>query len=214
MSSETMRRVRVIGFGNRTAGDLAVGLIAAAWAREELRHDPSVEVIEASPGIRALNLFENAEAVVAVEAVHPSGVQRQPGRLVRAVAGPDWPKADVSQARSSDGDGLAEVEALAAALGTGKPVVFVGVEVADMTRGRPLSAPVAAALPSLVGMIIVEVARLASMHRPGGDRIEERSMRTKWLSPPPRGCPWPPWRGHRRFGSTRPRSAPPCERSQ
>ncbi len=213
MSSETMRRVRVIGFGNRTAGDLAVE-IAAAWAREELRHDPSVEVIEASPGIRALNLFENAEAVVAVEAVHPSGVQRQPGRLVRAVAGPDWPKADVSQARSSDGDGLAEVEALAAALGTGKPVVFVGVEVADMTRGRPLSAPVAAALPSLVGMIIVEVARLASMHRPGGDRIEERSMRTKWLSPPPRGCPWPPWRGHRRFGSTRPRSAPPCERSQ
>ncbi|HYT78134.1 MAG TPA: hypothetical protein VEQ37_02525 [Actinomycetota bacterium] len=98
MSSETMRRLRVIGFGNHTAGDLAVGLIAAAWAREELRHDPSVEVIEASPGIRALNLFENAEAVVAVEAVHPSGVQRQPGRLVRAVAGPDWLKADMSQA--------------------------------------------------------------------------------------------------------------------
>src|SRR6266540_3293834 len=128
-----MPRVRVIGFGNPAAGDDAAGLIAAAWAREELRGEPSVEVVEASAGTRALDLMEGADAVVVVEAVHAPDGQRQPGRLVRAVAGQDGLVEHAGPTVSSSQSIPTQTIGLAATLGTGRRVVFVGV-VVDFDR--------------------------------------------------------------------------------
>ncbi len=49
---------------------------------------------------------------------------------------------------SSHGLGLGEVIGLAGALGSVRRLVFLGVEVADVEMGHPLSPPVAEALPS------------------------------------------------------------------
>ena len=155
-----MTGVRVVAFGNPAAGDDAVGLIAVSWARKQLEALSDVEVIEGGPGIRALDLLEGAEAVVAVDAVHLPADHRQPGRLVRAAATAEGLGEELATAFSSHGFGLADAVALANALGSDTRVVFVGVEAADVTMGRPLSAPVAAALPGLVGMILTEVSRL------------------------------------------------------
>jgi len=98
--------------------------------------------------------------VVVVEAVHAPDGQQQPGRLVRAVAGPDGLVEHAGPTVSSSQSIPTQTIGLAATLGTGRRVVFVGVEVADVSAGRPLSAPVAAGLSSLVGMIVVEVEKL------------------------------------------------------
>jgi len=149
--------IRVIAFGNPAAGDDAAGLIAVSWARKRLEAFSSVEVVEAGPGFRALDLLEGADAVVAVDAVQSPVGRRRPGRLVRGVATAEGFGADLTPALSSHGFGLAEAIGLATALGARTRVVFVGVEAGDVTMGRPLSAPVAASLPRMVEMILEEV---------------------------------------------------------
>lgn len=155
-----MLRVRVIGFGNPAAGDDALGLIAAQSLREELGDTPGVEVVMAGAGIRALDLFQDTPAVIAIDAIRPRGGGVQPGRIVRAEATSEGFAAQIGSALSSHGFGLVETLGLAAALGSVSQVVFFGVEVADVTMGHGLSQPVAGAVPSLVGMILMEIGEL------------------------------------------------------
>lgn len=156
-----MDRVKVIGCGNPDAGDDAAGLIAVRRAAPALTGS-GVEVIEAGAALRVLDLMEGVDALVVVDAVRDPSGRRRPGTLVRAEADADGLPADVRSSLSSHGLGLAEAIGLAVALGPVPRVVFHGVEVADVTAGRPLSAPVAEALPELVRGVLDEVAKLLS----------------------------------------------------
>jgi hydrogenase maturation protease len=155
-----LSRVRVIGCGNPDAGDDAVGLLAVERARPELESLPGVEVVQAGLALRVVDLLEGVDAVIVVDAVRAPRGGRSPGTLVRVEAGPDGLPADVRSSLSSHGFGVAEAIGLAAALDRAPAVVFLGVEVADVTAGGGLSAPVAAASPHLSHAIVVEARAL------------------------------------------------------
>jgi hydrogenase maturation protease len=153
--------VRVIGLGNLEAGDDAVGLLAVRAARLELEGLHGVEVVETGAGAHVIDLLQGAGAAVVVDAVRAPSGGRSPGTLIRVEAGPDGLPAEVSSSISSHGFGIAEAVGLASALGEAPRVVFVGVEVAAVEAGRPLSGPVEAALPALVDAVVREARRLA-----------------------------------------------------
>lgn len=155
-----MARVRVIGCGNPDAGDDAVGLMALRAARTRL--PPSVDVVEAGPALQVLHLLDDVDDVIVIDAVRAPGGDRAPGTLVRAVAGSDGSPADLRSSLSSHGLGLAEAVGLAAVLGAVPRVVFLGVEVADVTAGAALSPPVQAALASLVDAVVAEATVAAT----------------------------------------------------
>jgi hydrogenase maturation protease len=151
----------VVGFGNPDAADDAVGILAVREARAALESIPGVRVIEGSVGSDLTELLSEADAAVIVDAVRTSGGGRPPGTLVRAEAGPGGLPPQVGVPLSSHGFGASEAVALAAALGPVPPVVFLGVEAADVRVGHPMTAPVRGCLPSLVRSVIEETARLA-----------------------------------------------------
>ena len=153
-----MSRVRVVGCGNPDAGDDAVGLLAVREARRSLH--PSVEVVEAGPALRVLDLLEGVDAVIVVDGVRtPKGV-REPGAIIRAQAGPDGLPAELRSSLSSHGLGLSEAVGLAAALGPLPRVVFLGVEISDVEAGHGLSDAVSSALPELVGEVVNAASQL------------------------------------------------------
>lgn len=143
-----MSRLLVCGLGQRHRGDDAVGLEAvAAWARAhpDLAEHPQVRVLLLeSPGLALLEPLAQAEAALLVDAVRsgaPPGTLHHlsPAALAAFGAG----------SASAHGWGVAETLALAQALGRPLPVVLhiLGVAVACLELGAPLSDPVAAALP-------------------------------------------------------------------
>jgi len=148
-------RVRLIGCGNPDAGDDAVGLVALARLRAKVPE--GVDVVDAGPATRVLDLLDDADTVIVIDAVHAQMGERPGGTLVRAEAGPDGLPAELRGALSSHGLGLAEAVGLAAALGRSPSVVFHGVEVSDVTIGAPLSPAVADALPRLTDAVLVDV---------------------------------------------------------
>jgi hydrogenase maturation protease len=149
--------VRVIACGNADAGDDAAGFEAVRLARPALEGLPGVEIVEAGPGLRLLDLLNDADSVVVVDAVRTKGGVRKAGSLVSVTLPDDGPAYQFSL--SSHGFGLTETVGLAVALGRVPHVVVVGVEVDDVAAGRPLSPPVRAALPDLVTVIVDEVER-------------------------------------------------------
>ncbi|HLA92764.1 MAG TPA: hydrogenase maturation protease [Actinomycetota bacterium] len=155
------RRVLVVGFGNPDAADDAVGILAVREARVALEAIPGVRVIEGSSGAELIELLSDADAAVVVDAVRTPGGGRPPGTLVRAEAGSGGLPAEVGVPLSSHGFGAAEAVALAAALGSVPPVVFLGVEVADVRVGHPMTAPVRGCVPGLVRSVLEETAGLA-----------------------------------------------------
>jgi hydrogenase maturation protease len=153
-------RVRVVGVGNPEAGDDAVGLLAVRSARADLEA-LGAEVVETGAGLHVVDLLSGAAAVVVVDAVRAPRGGRAPGTIVRAEAGPEGLPAEVGSSLSSHGFGVAEAVGLAAALDDAPRVVFVGVEVADVTAGHGLSPAVASVLPELAARVVTE-ARLLS----------------------------------------------------
>lgn len=152
--------VRVIGCGNLDAGDDASGLLALRRARPGLERIPGVEVVEAGPALRVLDLLGDAEAVVVVDAVRAPQGGRRPGEIVRAEAGRSGFPAAVRSSLSSHGLGVAEAVGLAAALDRAPRVILLGIEVADVTAGHPPSDAVATAIPDLARRIAGEAAAL------------------------------------------------------
>jgi len=156
-----MTRVRVIGCGNPDAGDDAVGLLAVREARSRLEAIPGVEVVETAAALNAVHLLEGVAGAVVVDAVRTPGGGRAPGEIVRVQAGPDGLPAWAGTSLSSHGLGLGEAVALLGALGGAPRVVLLGVEVADVTAGHSLSAPVSAVLSRLVELVVAETEGLA-----------------------------------------------------
>jgi hydrogenase maturation protease len=155
------RRVLVVGFGNPDAADDAVGVLAVREARGALEAIPGVRVIEGSVGSDLTELLSDADAAVVVDAVRTPGGGRAPGTRVRAAAGSGGLSAEVGVPLSTHGFGASEAIALAAALGPVPPVVFLGVEAADVRVGYPMSPAVRACLPALVRSVVEEASGLA-----------------------------------------------------
>jgi hydrogenase maturation protease len=152
--------VRVIACGNLQAADDAAGLLAVRRVRDDLDRLPAVEVVEAGLGLRLLDLMEDVDAVVVVDAVRTPGGERRPGEIVRMEGGPEGLPAIVSASISSHGFGVADVLGLAGALGPVPDLVFLGVEVEDVAAGHPLSEPVARSITTLSRMVLDEARRL------------------------------------------------------
>src|SRR5512133_3782388 len=142
--------VRVIGCGNPDAGDDAVGLLIL----DLLELPAGVDVVAAGAATRVVDLLDDVDTVIVVDAVRSSS--RGAGTLVRADGVEELGTA-LRGALSSHGLGLVEAVALAAALGTAPRIVFHGVEVGDVTIGAPLSGPVREALPALEAAILADV---------------------------------------------------------
>jgi hydrogenase maturation protease len=149
------RRVRVIACGNPQAGDDALGLLAAEAVRRRVPDD--VEVIEAGPATRVLELLDDTEVAIVVDAIRAPDGDREPGTLVRAEGGGDGLPAELRGSLSSHGLGLAEAIGLAAALGHAPRVIFHGVEAAGVEMGSPVSDAVTAAMPALLEAILADV---------------------------------------------------------
>ncbi len=82
-----MATVRVIGCGNPAAGDDAAGLLAVRAASEELAATQDVEVVEAGPSVRVLDLLDDADGAVVVDAIRSSRGARSPGDVLRVDVG-------------------------------------------------------------------------------------------------------------------------------
>ena len=158
---EIATNVRVIGLGNPEAGDDALGLIAIRKLRATYGDAPDVELIEAGPAHRITDLLDDVDAVVVVDAVRTRGRQRKAGAIVRADLGVPGALDVIESSLSSHGFGLAEVVGLAAALRSATRMVFLGIEVADVTTGRKLSPVVETAMPKLLELIESELSKLS-----------------------------------------------------
>jgi hydrogenase maturation protease len=152
----TSRRVRVIACGNPQAGDDALGLLAAEAVRRRVPDD--VEVVEAGPATRVLELLDGTEVAIVIDAVRAPDGARTPGTLVRAEGDGDGLPAELRGSLSSHGLGLAEAVGLAAALGHAPRVIFHGVEAAGVEMGSPVSDAVTAAMPALLDAVLTDVA--------------------------------------------------------
>jgi hydrogenase maturation protease len=147
-----MAAIRIIGLGNFTRGDDAVGLLAARRLRPELGN--RAEVIEAEmAGVDLIELMKGARVVILIDAAR-SG--QSPGTVHRldASTGPIGVGVFPS---SSHALGLSEALELARVMGVlPETVIVYGVEVGNTEAGQPLSPPVAKALDEVVGLVIQE----------------------------------------------------------
>ncbi|MFN4217843.1 MAG: hydrogenase maturation protease [Candidatus Bipolaricaulia bacterium] len=133
--------VLVIGIGNPYRRDDAVGLIVARALRAKgLDH---VEVLEMSgEGTALLEVWENAETVIVIDAVH-SGAE--PGTIFRFEAHHQPIPTEFFRC-STHNFGLAEAIELARSLGQlPRELIVYGIGGQDFTMGEGLSAVVARA---------------------------------------------------------------------
>jgi hydrogenase maturation protease len=161
----TEAAVRVIGCGNRDAGDDGAGLAALPEVRRLLHEQPGVEIVEAGTPTRLLDLLQEGRPAVVVDAVRSRGAYR-PGEIVRVDDLRDGIPEGLRSALSSHGLGVAETVGVAAAMRPLGRVAFVGVEARDVAAGSPLSPPVRAALPRLAAAAAELAGALAEVTLP------------------------------------------------
>ena len=149
----TAPRVRVIGIGQPAAGDDGAGIAVVRLLREHARLPAGVEIHETSDPGRLMALLDGIRRAVLVDALVSD---QSPGQIkcLRPEALARYPQAPVS----SHGVGVAEAIALARALASdtgGIDIRVVGVTIRPPSGySRTLSAPVAAALPHAVQLVL------------------------------------------------------------
>jgi len=146
-------RTLIIGLGNEYRGDDAVGLIVARRLREAAPE--SVRVLEESgEGAALLESWQDADAVILIDAVH-SGAK--PGTIHRFDAHVQ-PIARKFFRFSTHAFGVAEAVELARALGRVPPRLIVyGVEGKRFEAGVGLSPDVEAAVQEVAERVLGEV---------------------------------------------------------
>jgi len=152
-------KVAVIGIGQSLRGDDAAGLDAIRqWQEEhpETAGRPEVRV-EASelPGLALLDLLQDAEAAIIVDAVKSSAM---PGTIHRI--NPDDLSAFTSDAQSAHGWGVTETIQLGRKLYPtlkNLPIRLIGIEAEQFSMGSGLSQKVAQTIPALCRTIEDEV---------------------------------------------------------
>jgi hydrogenase maturation protease len=147
--------VRVIGCGNRSAGDDALGILAVRAVAEELQTLGADVVAEVGP-LSVIHLLEDVDVAILVDAIRTEGSARAPGEFVRLVASDGGIPTSVRSSLSSHGLGIAEVVALAAAVGRRPRVVVLGLEAEHAEAGAALSPAVERSLPTLESAVLDE----------------------------------------------------------
>ncbi len=158
--------VLVVGLGSPDRGDDAVGLHVARTVAALA--DPRVEVIEHGDPTDLVELWDDRERVVVVDAVC-SGEDAVPGtlRVLETGAGLD-PLTDGAWGRTGLGGthafGLATAVELARALHRLPAYLrVVGVEAAGFEHGAPLSPAVTAAVPGAVMAVLDAIPHAAAL---------------------------------------------------
>lgn len=149
--------VLIIGVGNRSRGDDAAGLIAAARAREHLAGAPGISVVELDGDAKsAIDLIDQHATVILADAVRFGG---EPGRIYRIDAS-GRPLPARLRRTSSHGFGIAHTIELARVLGRLPPrVVVYGIEAACFDLGTSPSPMVTSAALTVADRIAREARR-------------------------------------------------------
>jgi hydrogenase maturation protease len=151
-------RVLVLGVGNASRGDDAVGLVVARRLQEHPLDGVTIR-LTSGEGTALLALWQDTDAVVLVDAVYTGAM---PGTLQRFAVGPQPLPAMFSWV-STHAFGVAEAIELARALRQLPPALVVyGVEGASFAMGAGLSAAVAAVVPQVVAQVRQEVLVLTA----------------------------------------------------
>jgi hydrogenase maturation protease len=141
-------RCLVVGIGNRSRGDDAVGPEVAARVAE--LDIPGVQVVEDEP-LSLVEHFATYDHVVVVDAVKPAG---DPGHVHVWIVGADSLPTG-AHAVGSHGLGVAEAIELARAMGRlPRRLTLVGVEAESIRAGAPLSAHVSDHLGEAVRAVV------------------------------------------------------------
>jgi hydrogenase maturation protease len=149
--------VLVLGLGNPLRGDDGVGpRVIEELSRRDLP-EGATALDAGTGGLDLLHVLEGWERAVIIDA---ADVGREPGQFARFTPGEAW-LVDSEDATSLHNAGLAEVLALAEAIGQPLPeLVIFGVQPEKIGWGEGLSPVVEAVLPDLVNAVLEEINKL------------------------------------------------------
>ena len=153
MSSREVSRILIIGIGNLSRRDDAVGLVVARALRaRNLKH---IEIIElGGEGAALLEAWQGAERVVIVDAMQSGAA---PGTILRFEAHRQQIPTQFFR-YSTHNFGLAEAIELGRALGRlPKELIVYGIEGKDFSLGEGLSPEVASAISQVLEKILAEL---------------------------------------------------------
>jgi len=158
-----MIKVAVIGIGQSLRGDDAAGLEAVRqWMKkfQETAGRPEVRV-EASelPGLALLDMLENVDAAILIDAVQSSA---SPGTIYRLSE--KELSAFTSDAKSAHGWGVAETLDMGRLLGkiNGIPIRLIGIEAEQTVMGADMSQAVRDSIPVACEAIQEEIESMIS----------------------------------------------------
>jgi len=157
-----MKKVAVIGIGQNLRGDDAVGLEAVRqWRKKypETANRPEVRV-EASelPGLALLDMLEDVDAVILVDAVQSTN---EPGTIHRL--NEDELASFTSDSKSAHGWGVAETLQLRKQLSSTKSHIrIIGVEAGHVETDSQMSKAIEDAIPEVCRVIEAEIHELLS----------------------------------------------------
>jgi hydrogenase maturation protease len=149
--------VLVLGLGNPLRGDDGVGpRVIEELSRRDLP-EGATALDAGTGGLDLLHVLEGWERAVIIDA---ADVGREPGQFARFTPG-EARLVDSEDATSLHNAGLAEVLALAEAIGQPLPeLVIFGVQPEKIGWGEGLSPVVEAVLPDLVNAVLEEINKL------------------------------------------------------
>lgn len=150
----TAPRIAVLGLGNLMRADDALGMIAIQRFRMDPRRSPSVLLVEGGTlGLDLLHPLDGVTHLLAIDAIEAGAA---PGTLLR-FAGPDLDSLPIGKSVHL----LGFSDLLGAMRLTGsapREVVVLGIQPQTIDWGTELTAPVAAALPSLLDAAFAQIA--------------------------------------------------------
>lgn len=145
-------KTRIVGIGQPIAGDDAVGIVVARRLREHGLTD-SVEVLEIFDPLRLIELLEESDRAILIDAVVGNA---EPGRIL-CLDPNDLPTTSISPVSSHTLD-LTQVLALAhlfAARTEATEIQLIGIAIEPPERHAiGLSPPIRAAVPKAVAVIL------------------------------------------------------------
>ncbi|HEX8977014.1 MAG TPA: hydrogenase maturation protease [Solirubrobacteraceae bacterium] len=148
-------RVRVIGLGNPLRGDDGAGLLVAQELAGLAR--PGHVAVEAyeGEGVGLLSLWEGADAVWLLDALHGDG----PAGVIRRFDAGARPLPVSTRSASTHATTVADGIELARALGRlPRRIVLYGIEGEAFGTGEPMSVAVREAVPKVVRTVRAEVS--------------------------------------------------------
>jgi hydrogenase maturation protease len=159
-SRRKMTMVAVIGIGQSLRGDDAAGLEAVRQWQEkfpETANSPKVRVETCElPGLTLLDMIEDVDAAILVDAVQSSAI---PGNIYRLTE--NDLATFTSDAKSAHGWGVAETLGMGRQLGKAHiPIRLIGIEAEQMILGAGMSRAVQDSLPAVCRVIQEEVESL------------------------------------------------------